>query len=131
MPPKGNPKGTQAQITSYYDPGAVKQLRDLSERTEEPQSKYLREALDELLGKYGWRKLVGGGFGLMDAKFATHPADAERAKKAIAAAKAAGATFEDFEREIVWHCHKEAPAWRSEHTGKQVARAKKLWGRDS
>ena len=129
MTPKGNPKGSQAQITSYYDPAAVTQLRALSEATRKPQSEYLREALDDLLAKYGWRKLVPGGFGLMDVQFARHPADAKRAKKAIAAAKAAGATFEDFEREIVLHCHKEASAWRHEHTVKQVTRAKELWGK--
>ena len=43
---------------------------------------------------------------MMVAHFAIHPADTERAKSAVNAAKASGATFEDFEREIVWYCYK-------------------------
>jgi hypothetical protein len=127
--PKGNSKGNQAQITGYYDPATVKRLRALSEATRTPQSEYLRQALDDLLSRYAWRKLVPGGFGLMDVSFAIHPLDKKRAKKAIAAAKAFGATFEDFESEVVLYCYKEAPAWRHEHTVKQVLRAKELWGR--
>ena len=46
------PKGKQAQITSYYEPDAVQQLKRLSEMTRVPQSVYLREALDDLLKKY-------------------------------------------------------------------------------
>jgi hypothetical protein len=46
------PKGKQAQITSYYDPDAVQQLKKLSEMTRVPQSAYLREALEDLLKKY-------------------------------------------------------------------------------
>jgi hypothetical protein len=46
------PKGNQAQITSYYEPDAVQQLKKLSEMTRVPQSVYLREALDDLLKKY-------------------------------------------------------------------------------
>ena len=45
-------KGIQAQVTSYYDPVAVKQLRALSDATRVQQSAYLREALDDLLKKY-------------------------------------------------------------------------------
>jgi hypothetical protein len=45
-------KGTQAQLSSYYDPDAVQQLRKLSELTRIPQAAYLREALDDLLKKY-------------------------------------------------------------------------------
>jgi predicted DNA-binding protein len=48
----GNPKGKQAQVTSYYDPEAVRRLRALSAATDRPQSAYLREALDDLLKKY-------------------------------------------------------------------------------
>ena len=46
------PKGTQTPITSYYDPGAAKQLKILSDSTRVPQAAYLREALDDLLKKY-------------------------------------------------------------------------------
>jgi predicted DNA-binding protein len=48
----GNPKGKQAQITSYYDPEAARRLKALSAATDRPQSAYLREALDDLLKKY-------------------------------------------------------------------------------
>ncbi len=48
----GNPKGKQAQVTSYYDPEAVRRLKALSNATDRTQSAYLREALDDLLKKY-------------------------------------------------------------------------------
>lgn len=129
MVSKGNAKGTQAQITSYYDPKTVQALRSLSEATGEPQSELLREALTDLLAKYGWRSQLSGAFGVMDVKFGVHPADTKRAKAVIAEARAAGASFEDLEKEVVWHCYKEAPALRHEHTVEQVKRAKELWGK--
>jgi Ribbon-helix-helix domain len=46
------PKGKQVQLSGYYDPEAVKQLRTLSDSTRVPQSAYLREALADLLRKY-------------------------------------------------------------------------------
>lgn len=46
------PKGKQGQITSYFEPEAIKQLKALSAATRVPQSVYLREALDDLLKKY-------------------------------------------------------------------------------
>ena len=49
-------KGNQTAITSYYDPDTVKLLKALSEATRIPQSVYLREALDDLLKKYGNRQ---------------------------------------------------------------------------
>jgi hypothetical protein len=52
VPRKGHSKGEQAQVTSYYPPGDVRQLRALSEATRVPQSAYLREALEDLLKKY-------------------------------------------------------------------------------
>lgn len=128
--PKGNPKGRQAQITSYYEPAAVERLKALSETTQKAQSEYLREALNDVLAKHTWRKQVPSCFGLVDVLFAVNAADTKRAKAAIAAAKAAGATFEDFAKEVVWHCYKEAPAFRaSDHTERQVSRAKVLWGK--
>ncbi len=48
----GNPKGKQAQVTSYYDPNSVRRLKALSEATHVPQSVYLREALEDLLKKH-------------------------------------------------------------------------------
>jgi Ribbon-helix-helix domain len=123
--------GKQVRIVSYYSPEAMERLKGLSESTRVPQAAYLREALDDVLHKHGWRKLIPGCFGMMDANFAIHPADTERAKQAIATAKEAGATFEDFEKEIVWYCYKEvtAPDLLQKHVAKQVTRAKRLWGK--
>jgi Ribbon-helix-helix domain len=45
-------KGKQTQVTSYFDPEAVRMLQQLSEITRVPQAAYLREALDDLLMKY-------------------------------------------------------------------------------
>jgi hypothetical protein len=45
-------KGKQAQVTSYYDPASVQQLKKLSLATRVPQAAYLREALDDLLKKH-------------------------------------------------------------------------------
>jgi predicted DNA-binding protein len=45
-------KGNQVQITSYFEPDAVRRLKALSAATRVPQAAYLREALDDLLKKY-------------------------------------------------------------------------------
>ena len=45
-------KGKQKQVTTYYDPDVIEQLRRLSEVTRVPQAVYLREALEDLLKKY-------------------------------------------------------------------------------
>jgi len=45
-------KGKQAQVSSYYDPAQIEQLRRLSEITRVPQAVYMREALEDLLKKY-------------------------------------------------------------------------------
>jgi hypothetical protein len=46
------PKGKQVPISGYYDPDTVRLLQRLTEVTRVPQTVYLREALDDLLGKY-------------------------------------------------------------------------------
>ena len=46
------PKGKQVPISGYYDPDTVRRLLRLSEVTRVPQAVYLREALEDLLGKY-------------------------------------------------------------------------------
>lgn len=76
-----------------------------------------------------WENQVAGGFGIVDCIFAGHPLDRERAQKAIADAKKAGASFSDFEKEMVWHIYKnfKAPDLLQEHIEKQVSAAKKLW----
>ena len=45
-------KGNRTQVLGYYDSETVTQLRRLSELTRVPQAAYLREALEDLLGKY-------------------------------------------------------------------------------
>lgn len=45
-------KGKQIQVTSYYDPDVIEQLKTLSKATRVAQAVYLREALDDLLKKY-------------------------------------------------------------------------------
>ena len=45
-------KGRQKQVTTYYPPADIEQLKRLSEVTRVPQAAYLREALEELLKKY-------------------------------------------------------------------------------
>jgi predicted DNA-binding protein len=47
------PKGNQSQLTGYFEAEAVQKLKALSEITRVPQAAYLREALDDLLKKYG------------------------------------------------------------------------------
>lgn len=76
-----------------------------------------------------WKQMVARGFGIADCIFAGHPSDKQDAKAAIAAAKAAGASFEDFEKEMVWHIYKHvtAPGMLQDHIAKQVATAKKMW----
>jgi hypothetical protein len=72
---------------------------------------------------------VKHGFGIADIEFAIHPSDTARAKAAIKDAKAAGATFDDFEKEVVWHCYRKvtAPGALQPHIARQVMRAKALW----
>ncbi|MDR7048024.1 hypothetical protein J2X54_000459 [Duganella sp. 3397] len=76
-----------------------------------------------------WKQKVAGGFGSQDVIFAGHSSDEAHAKDAIAAAKAEGASFEDFEKEVVWHVYKNftAPGMQQDHIAKQVASARKLW----
>jgi len=45
-------KGRQKQVTTYYPPESIEQLRRLSDATRVPQAVYLREALDDMLKKY-------------------------------------------------------------------------------
>lgn len=56
--------------------------------------------------------------------------DAEQAKNVIKEAKQAGASFEEFEKEVVWHCYQEVktPNDLREHIEKQSAKLKKMWG---
>jgi hypothetical protein len=53
-----------------------------------------------------WQDMIPGCFGNQDRIFAGHPMDEERAKEAIKAAKAAKATRDDFEKELLWDVYK-------------------------
>lgn len=76
-----------------------------------------------------WTQQVSSGFGDQDCIFAGHPSDKKDAQAAITAAKAAGASFEDFEKEMVWHIYKQVTAagMLQDHIAKQVATAKQMW----
>ena len=76
-----------------------------------------------------WKDNVPNGFGIADVIFAGHPSDEASAKTTIKAAKAAGASFDDFAKEVVWHCYKNVNAadFLKNHTDAQVAKAKTLW----
>ena len=47
-----------------------------------------------------WKDLIAGSFGFGTAPFAAYPADLDFASQAVRAAKAEGATREEFAREI-------------------------------
>ena len=76
-----------------------------------------------------WRDRVPACFGDQDLISASHPTDEERAKKAIREAKAAGASRDDFEKEMVWHIYKNVTAdgFLQEHIKEQVRRLHKMW----
>ncbi len=76
-----------------------------------------------------WQSKVPGCFGSVDTKFGAHPSDEIFAKTVIREAKTAGASFQDFEKEIVWHCYKNVIAdnFLEKHIQEQVKRAKTLW----
>jgi hypothetical protein len=76
-----------------------------------------------------WQKRVAACFGNQDVIFAVHPMDEERAKQAIREAKAAGASRDDFEKEMVWHMYKNftAEGLQQQHMKDQVRRLHKMW----
>ncbi|MBN4863823.1 hypothetical protein [Providencia stuartii] len=75
-----------------------------------------------------WKEKVSTGFGDQDCVFAQHSIDIERAKNVIKEAKSAGATFQDFEKEIVWHIYNKVKGpHQKEFIETQVKRAKNLW----
>jgi hypothetical protein len=76
-----------------------------------------------------WQNQVPGCFGAQDMIFAGHPLDADRAKQAIKDAKAAGASKDDFEKEMVWHVYKNVkdPGARIELFADQAEKLGKMW----
>ena len=77
-----------------------------------------------------WQDMIDSCFGENDRVFAGHPLDEKRAKEAIKAAKAAGATMTDIEKELLWdvyrHVKNHDVFW--ELVDKQNKRLKKMWG---
>jgi hypothetical protein len=73
--------------------------------------------------------MISGCFGENDRIFAGHPMDEKRAKEAIKAAKAAGATMTEFEKELLWdvytHVKSHEVFW--ELVTNQNKRLKKMW----
>ncbi len=76
-----------------------------------------------------WKDKVPSCFGEADIIFAGHPLDEARAKATIKDAKAAGASFGDFEKEVARHCNNKIKNSNllKGHTDAQVAKAKGLW----
>lgn len=76
-----------------------------------------------------WQNQIPGCFGDQDVIFAGHPLDADRAKKAIQAAKDARASKDDFEKEMVWHVYKNVknPDVRNERFADQAEKLNKMW----
>jgi hypothetical protein len=78
-----------------------------------------------------WQNRVSACFGDQDVIFAGHSLDEKRAKEAIKEAKTAGASRDDFEKEMVWHIYKNVTAdgLLQPHIKEQVKRLHKMWRR--
>ena len=76
-----------------------------------------------------WQEKVAGGFGSADFIFANHPLDKQRALDAIRDAKSAGASRDDFEKEMVWHIYKHVTASGAleGHIAEQIATLHQHW----
>lgn len=74
-----------------------------------------------------WKLEVAGCFGDIDIMFATHPLDRQRAITCIDDAKADGADYDDFAREVVWYCYQHVTDDLKPHIDKQLERLKQLW----
>jgi len=76
-----------------------------------------------------WEEKVAGCFGNVDMIFANHPLDKQRALEAIKEAKVAGASRDDFEKEMVWHIYRNVTAQGAlqGHIAEQVATLRQLW----
>ena len=76
-----------------------------------------------------WQKRIPACFGNADVIFAVHPMDDKRAREAIKEAKAASASRDDFEKEMVWHIYKNVTAegFLQQHIKEQVQRMHKMW----
>ncbi|RUW59176.1 hypothetical protein [Mesorhizobium sp. M4B.F.Ca.ET.049.02.1.2] len=54
-----------------------------------------------------WGRLVAGGFAYMDASFAVHPKDRERALLYMQEALAAGLSWHEVERQLIAYMHNQ------------------------
>ncbi len=76
-----------------------------------------------------WKSMIPNCFGQQDAIFAGHWADRSQAKKAITAAKKAGASRNDFERELADYISRDVanPQYRDRRLAEQSKELAKLW----
>jgi hypothetical protein len=76
-----------------------------------------------------WREQIAGAFGFGTAPFAVHQSDEDLAKAAIRAAKAEGATQEEFGREIALYARKyvSSEGILRERLRRDSATLDKLW----
>jgi hypothetical protein len=76
-----------------------------------------------------WKEQIAGAFGFGTAPFALHRSDADLAKAAIRAAKADGATREDFAREVALYARKYVSNENilRERLGRDSETLDKLW----
>jgi hypothetical protein len=76
-----------------------------------------------------WEDMIPSCFGAADGIFAGHPSDVAQAKDAIAMAQKAGATRDDFEKEMLWHVYKNAKHRESfwEIVDNQAKKLEQMW----
>ena len=98
-----------------------------------PGVRISRAFVDGRIGLYKqamtWRDQIAGAFGFGTAPFAMHDSDEELAKAAIRAAKAEGATRDDFAREIALYARKyvSSEGILRERLRQDSAKLDKLW----
>ena len=71
-----------------------------------------------------WSKLIGGGFAHMDAPFALHPSDKQRAKAYRDEAKVANLGWSDVEAHVDAYADKKG--WTDDKRSEEKARVRKF-----
>ena len=76
-----------------------------------------------------WEDMIPSCFGATDGIFASHQSDEAQVKDAIALAQKAGATRDDFEKEMLWYVYKNVKHRESfwELVDNQVKNLEKMW----
>jgi hypothetical protein len=76
-----------------------------------------------------WEDMIPSCFGATDGIFAGNQSDEAQVKDAIAMAQKAGATRDDFEKEMLWHVYKNVKHRESfwELVDNQVKQLEKMW----